>query len=326
MHVPKMRRTGLTLVELLVVIGVLAFLLTLTALYFPRYQERELVSRGADSLQGWLLIAKQQAMRDGLPTGLRLYIETDPERLENVKPPSDNTHRYVRRLRYVQQPDDVAQGNYVGYFPAGGGSGPVALFSLPVGVAFGSPRLPVLPGDYLVLYGVGSVHRIAQVQPDRLVLDPGTGPLLGEGRQTGFTIPPYDPSRPVNYRIIRQPVPLDGEQELTLPDNIFIDLFHCRGLTLVSAPERQANGSYAWLSCFEILFSPAGSLIGRGTGSGQAIFWLRDATLDNSTDILGGYARLITVQPRSGFIAAHPVSSKPGDPYEFTRDGKSSGM
>jgi prepilin-type N-terminal cleavage/methylation domain-containing protein len=339
-------RRGFTLTELIVVIAIIGFLATLTALYFPRFQDSEYVRRGTDSLQMWLIMAKQQARRDGRPTGLRFTVNNST----------------CRSVHYIQQPEDSAQGKYVGSWkkddPAAGVK-PTAFFRLPVltttptktYVQFKSARLPVKPGDYLELYGGGVVRRIVDIPADpndptmfnRLVLETETaelpGPVLpqpsppGPPPDTLANIPDYATDEVVNYRIIRQPEVIPGEQELVFPENVGIDFNlnnsanpvpdgtdrpMSRGLAGLPAPRPPS------FTC-DILFAPSGALIGASAQNVQVIFWVRDLTRPNNPDLLAGHATLVTVQPRTGFIASHPAASG-SDPYLFTKDAKSSGM
>ena len=84
------RRVALTLVEMLVVMSLVALLAALVVAFVPRLQEHQKANRGAEQLQGWLLIAKQWAKRDGVPTGLRL---------------SPGVSGLCTSLQYIQQPD-----------------------------------------------------------------------------------------------------------------------------------------------------------------------------------------------------------------------------
>jgi hypothetical protein len=73
---------------------------------------------------------------------------------------------------------------------------------------------------------------------------------------------------------------------------------------------------------YEVLFDPAGGVTNRG-GSAPIVLWVRDATAVNAAD--PNTTRLITINPRTGFIAAHPVA--PGsNPLQFALDGRSSGL
>jgi type II secretory pathway pseudopilin PulG len=92
------RRRGITLIELLVVITIVVALFALVAAVAPRMGERQRASRGADQLQGWLLIAKQRALRDQAPRGIRLP--------QVIGPPANA--QYVTQLYYIEQPPAYA--------------------------------------------------------------------------------------------------------------------------------------------------------------------------------------------------------------------------
>jgi prepilin-type N-terminal cleavage/methylation domain-containing protein len=324
------RRPGFTLIELLVVIGLLVLLAALTAVLFPAVQGRQQVESGASSLSGWLLIAKQQARRDGVPTGVRLI-------------PDTNGDGFVRQLQYIQQPDDFAVGSYTGQFNgnpyqaqfsgvsfADPTTGAPTVYSIP-----GSPQEPfqVQAGDYLEIYGGGVVRRTSGIGSP-----PNTNTLTFDS-SVSAPLPPASPptgNGGSNYRIIPQPRPLTGDTPLTFPTNVAIDLNPHPLLNNAplsqNIPQRNSNIG----PVYEILFAPSGAVVGQGTGTGQIYLWVRDSTADNSSDIQAGRATLICVQTRTGFIAAHPVAPyQPGsnpptggqyDPYLFTRDGSSSGM
>src|SRR5436190_21286635 len=88
-------RRGLTLVELLVVITIVVALFAILAAVAPHFSERQRATRGASQLQGWILIAKQRALRDNAPRGIRLPVVT------NAPPYA----QYVTQLQYIEQPD-----------------------------------------------------------------------------------------------------------------------------------------------------------------------------------------------------------------------------
>src|SRR5437868_2093965 len=66
------RRHGFTLVELLVVMGLLLVLAALAVMIIPSISNDQRATQGATQLQQWLEIAKQRAMRDRAPRGIRL--------------------------------------------------------------------------------------------------------------------------------------------------------------------------------------------------------------------------------------------------------------
>jgi len=315
------RRAGMTLVELVVVIAIIGVLATLTALYFPRFQEGENVNRGADLLQGWLLIAKQQARRDGRPTGIRFLFDPSAHVTTGASEPLPTGTNIVSEIAYIQQPPDFSQGWYTG---RNSSNDHIAQFMLaspqrathtmnfpdpsdPVSVA--SSAIPVVPGDYLQLFGGGVPRRVVQVlrwdpkkKPPQdipeLVLD-GSDPALDGSAPSSPTA--------TNYRIIPQPRDLPSEQPLKLPD----------GVGILDNSVSGGNGSLNLPPNRQILFSPTGAVM--GAADGQIMLWVQhlDPRVKKRT--------LITVQTRTGFIAAHPVSEG-ADKWEFAKDARSSGM
>jgi prepilin-type N-terminal cleavage/methylation domain-containing protein len=284
------KRTGFTLIEMLVVLGIVLMMSVLTVLFMPRIQERQRVAQGADLLQGWALMAKQRALRDRVATGLRFQLSHLP-----TDPPNQS---YVRDIQYIQQPDDYSQGlvtrwrDNVVTFTA------EANLQRVQNLNQGNEANIVQPGDYLLLRGEGLPTRITSI------INPTSLQVLDSGPQI---------ATPSSYRISRQPRLLAGEQPLQLPQNVAIDL------SLVTDPYKvptRQPGSY-----LEILFSPSGRVVGQGTGNAPIVLRVRDVTLDPNA----GDQTLIVIYPLTGSIAAHPVAQG-GDPYLFIRDGRSSGF
>jgi hypothetical protein len=255
----------------------------------PNFQNRNSVTDGADRISGALLIAKQRAKRDGLPTGLRL--------IKNAIGDCDT-------LQYVQQPNPYN----AGYCSATNN----------LTVTFVGTNLPasVAAGDYLDLYG-GVLHRIASVDSaTQVTLDLNSTPL------------PNNPSLGAgnNYRILRQPRVISGEQNLTLPAGVVVDLVSTTPIAGVNTP--LSNPPQTAAGNLEVLFAPSGAVVGQGTPSGQVYLWVRQpnpATPQIGADLTEGFGVIVAVQVRSGFISTNPVGPT-NDPYFFTRDMRSSGM
>src|SRR5260370_33982576 len=89
------KRSAFTLIEMFVVLAIILALAVLTVLFMPRFQERQRVSRGADLLQEWLLMAKMRALRDRVPTGVRVQVVL-------VEQP-DRTLSVGRQLQYIRK-------------------------------------------------------------------------------------------------------------------------------------------------------------------------------------------------------------------------------
>jgi prepilin-type N-terminal cleavage/methylation domain-containing protein len=258
---------------------------------------------------------------------------------------------FVQTLQYIEQPDDfvVTPGFPTGWpqarrlavfasatLVANALPGPYALLeawpSSPVpsgledfsGGFTAAVDWPVQPGDYLELYGGGGVHQITSVNaytiPDPgLPAPPYANPPYPNQQHVGVlglaTPPPFDVAVPgtSQYRIIRAPRPLVGENVLPLPQGMVIDL----GMNFTYGsplPIDPLTGN------IDILFAPSGAVIGRAQGSDRIILWVRDAT---QASVFDGEPSLVTVYGRTGFIAAQPVDPTSGNPYSYTLSSSS---
>lgn len=290
------RRSGWTLIELLIVIAIIVVIMGLAAgyLFVDNTQKSQ---RAADRLSGWLLFTKQWAKRDNKATGLRL-IAPDPA-----------APTLVTKVQYVQQPEAI-YGTSCTTKVAGNPN--ISVVGLP-------PTQPPSPGDYLEVNGGGTVYLVTAV-----ALDP-TDPAkrtytvaLGQDANAAF-------DATTNFRFLRDPQPVSSQDIVTLPEGVVLDLDPRRSLDV---PVRQQGGQVF----YEVLFNPDGSVGARGAAGKTIYLWLRDPDASNLTDRT---PLLIAIPTRTGFISTHPVApfdpSKPypaagNDPHFNARSGRSSGM
>jgi prepilin-type N-terminal cleavage/methylation domain-containing protein len=90
-------RRAFTLIELIVVIGIMLALAAIALLVVPSAQDQDRAASGARQLMGWLQIAKTRAMRDQVPRGVRLV-------------PSTANPKYFTDAQYTEQPGDFTAG------------------------------------------------------------------------------------------------------------------------------------------------------------------------------------------------------------------------
>ncbi len=141
-----------------------------------------------------------------------------------------------------------------------------------------------------------------------------------------------------NYRIIRQPRILLGEEPLTLPNNYavavdlsnnnpaipptmtFTNIFNV--LDFAVPPNTTCNVTSGPSGFPEILFSPTGAVI--GANAGKATLWISvwDTTMQ---PLDANFVGIVGIQSRSGFIGAYGVSFS-GDPLYFVRTARESGL
>ncbi len=337
-------RPAFTLIELLVVIGLILLLAALAVAFYPDISTSNRSSTGASSLQGWLLIAKQRAKRDGLPTGIRFLLFSSGGLL------------FCNQMVYVQQPDDFAVGRCTQVTrPVSGAMTATINVNLhfnQYSATNNEDQFDVQNGDYFELYGGGIVHQINSVTTASLTaLTPGTvqNTLLTmipksapyPGTTTGTTtLPTGGSSAGPNYRIIRQPRELVGEPVLTLPSNIAIDLnTFSAGPPLVNysnPPQRSNLGGSSSYTYREIIFSPTGAVIGSGNQNpydGQIYLWVRDiSTIDIHTNPQLGYPTIVAVETRTGYIGAYPIayplslSVNNNDMFYYSKAARSPGL
>jgi prepilin-type N-terminal cleavage/methylation domain-containing protein len=233
------RRPGFTLVEMLVVIAIIAFLFSMLVLLGPAILKSEQASRGAQALQGSLFIAREQALRDHNPYGIRLLRESNNSASSN--------YNVVRSFQYIQQPGDFTGGtvsvtnasttvNFVNIDLTGGLTDPATY--------------PVQPGDYIQV-GTDPFHQIQSVSTTTsLVL---VNPYSG-ATNAGTT----------QYKIARGPRPVAGEDTIFLPEDVIVDIS-------VSPPF-----SKNWTGNLDILFAPSGAILGTAGQQNKIILWVRD--------------------------------------------------
>jgi hypothetical protein len=313
------------------------------------------VGNGAGQLQSWLGIARQWALRDQVPTGIRLLPPAQP--LVNQV-----GFTLATQVQYVQQPDPFS-GGYVSVSVQQGPSGSVTMVQAyaapgqqnpPDFYGGYGPNAPqtlwaVQPGDYLEISGQSQVFVV------RVLYNPQQNLTCNQLIVMGTPVTNIAPTP--DYKIIRQPRPKAGESIQNLPDNVAIDL--------------STNGQYPWYGnalpvnqntgTLDILFAPNGSVY-NSTGNDMIQLWLRDT----SEDPLGqpppqspqqptpgtpyfatfnGEQALVTIYVRTGMIAGNrvdttldlpPASQGPQPPwnqttrylhpYAYTADGGPSGL
>jgi prepilin-type N-terminal cleavage/methylation domain-containing protein len=287
-------RRGYTLVELLVAMLIIGIVAGIGLYFYPTFSDNQRVTTATDQLTGALLIAKQWAKRDGIPTGVRFTLNGTS----------------AGEVRYIQQPDPFAYGRCVAV------SGTTLTFS---GVNFsdsnemaGEPnsaeQFVITVGDYIELFG-GPVHQINGVATTQLSVSAGASlPTLANNSYVNTGLP--------NYKIYPGPRVLAGEQPVTLPTNVVVDLSQSN---LSPRQVKNVNGKIV-ASYYDILFSPSGSVLAQSNNDGQIFLTLVDTTQNTTAQPV-----IVAVQLRTGFIAAHPRASG-SDPFAFARDARSSGM
>jgi len=290
-------------------------------------------------LQSWLNLAKQRAMRDQRPVGIRLpYIVGTP---------------YVTEVSYIEVPDEHIGGSvqvpFAQDYPPPSSKVSFATYhciKLITTVQFDPAiatalvqqnDLIVFPDKQLATY---APRRVAAVQRPSLLTP---APLTPADRQDFFVdangitryvyfirldqpLPPT-PFTTQSHQFNRKARPVVGEPVLQLPKDIAIDISNNADPTtnpptpptwyrmFPAASNPHGTGP------FDILFAPSGQVIGYEGNLGSRIcLWVRDVSLNttgpnvnndpNWTDptvLPPGENTLITVYTRTGHVTAHPI-------------------
>jgi prepilin-type N-terminal cleavage/methylation domain-containing protein len=316
------KRPAFTLIELLVVIALILVLAGLAARFIPTIGKNASQAQGGTMLQQWILTAKQKALRDQVPCGIRLMVS--PQSLPFTDPStgavSTQTYSQVTQCVYIEKPDDfpMSSSSFLSVQPKKATDAGFYNVALNLGLTG-----QVAAGDYLEVWGNGLMHQIAGVSKA------GTNPtVLALASPIPFNAPPgapatWAPPPTKQYRIFRAPR-VTGDDILDLPENVVIDL-QTNASYGNPLPPQNADGSY------DILFSPSGAVITPGL-SDTVNLWVREVDQNKPNpgiaDTTDGGATIVAVYVRSGLTAAQPPAPVIGanaDPYAFLKDGRTSG-
>ena len=116
MNSTRMTRNGFTLVELLVVMALIATLSAMVLLAAPGIMDKDRARDGATQLQGALQNARIRAMRDGVPRGVRLILDSESQ----TSGAAPFTYITASNLQYIEVPPWFLLSNQTGATTANG--------------------------------------------------------------------------------------------------------------------------------------------------------------------------------------------------------------
>ena len=327
-------RLAFTIIELLVAMGIALTLLGLAVAVsqssaFDSYK----IVGSADRVSQWMLVAKNRALRDRAPRGVRLIL--------------DATGSTCREIAYIEMPEPyivppLAKLQLVYEYQAATPAKITKRVFLTV-VSLSDFQASVSPQDLVYLTDFGMSFRIetiiagppgttieltvanpVQLLPASPANPPQSLPDLGAGYSNPATVPVYVTS---NFGIYRQARPLLGEPTQQLPLGMVIDLKSSvnNNIPLVGGPGGNRD----------ILFAPSGEVM--FANEGLIVCLMRD--INRNTDPLpidltnqavldkSGQMILIAIYPKTGAIATQNVApASVGDPYKFAKDGINTGL
>lgn len=285
-------RPGFTLVELIVVMAIIVFVASLAVLFLPSATSEAREANAAMAVQNWLNLARQRALRDQAPRGLRLWID-DPQTF------------WVTRAEFIEQPDDYTGEKLTTLVP-NGANPPYTQVKINGGSLFnGQTTTPaawlVQPGDYLEITRSGLMHRITGID---VIADNASPPnysavlTLNTGLQFAINT--------TNYRILRTPRPL-GDEALTLPQDCVIDL------STNKTYQNSSGVKYNPLppltgTALDLLFAPSGALMNTSVTTDTINLWVRALDPVTPNDVYAGNPSIVALFVRTGFVGAYAPS------------------
>jgi prepilin-type N-terminal cleavage/methylation domain-containing protein len=333
----RSRDEGFTIVELLVVLAVMATLAAMTVFTMGPLQDRSAVNGGAAMLQTWLNTARQRAIRDKAPAGLRFLAGNSLPTQSSASGSQTNAY-YVTRMVYLEGGTELFGSVWINQ---GGNTGSATTFTLttPLGTT-ANPLTPPLAANLdTIVIDTGLPHMITNL--------PGSANVV-----TQITIGYSWPSAivqaaPVPFRIIRGPTAIttgaDSENILQMPRGSCVNFnpvttnpLYPGGIDLGNAPVNSnlsntftyiPTAAFSNTNGIDIMFAPDGTVISPPSTT-PIVFWVCSTTAVNPTttstvkdptgavtftagtpviEAMRGNPSLVAVTPRTGQVISYPV-------------------
>jgi prepilin-type N-terminal cleavage/methylation domain-containing protein len=299
------KTSGFTLVELLVVMTIMVVFASLTAAFYPSLKADNAISRVSTMVQSNFVAARQRAKRDRVPTGIRMQLDVDGR---------------CTQLLLVQKPEELNV-NTLGNITAAA----AGVITFVNELRQDGYEDLIFPYDCVVNNSSGESLAVTGINQG---LNPGDKKQAFY--QQNFSIPNFNQFPFSDYRVIRTPRTIPGENKVDIPDEYEISLIRSKDI-LATYDRPRSNlpiSSNLAVSTFDIIFDPTGTLSSQGL-SGDAVLWLHKFT-NEPTDFSND--ALICIRKINGKIGAFPVDriniATPGDssPFGFTKDPRNEGL
>jgi len=315
-------RSAFTLVEMLVVIGIIVALAAITLLFLPSRQST-LSSDAAVGLQTWISSSKGKALKDVTPTGIR-FLTSDggntfygcqivqlPTRLVPLEPnlfPPYPKQAWTVYLRFPTPPTyPLAQ------YPNWQISPPPPYTVTQIGSDVSS----LLPGDVLEIVETcpESENRILAVNGNQISLVTQWGVDSTNKNLVVQNLPSVACMSATvlgkNYRYLRQVQPLIGEPVFNFPKDVVIYGNPPTTLTQGVVTPYSLNLTPDASGNYQIIFAPSGQTTGYAA---PVILWIWDVNRISAP-------ALLRISPATGFCDYYPVNDNPNTPFQYAQLG-----
>lgn len=293
---------GFTLVELLVAMSVIIIFASLTAAFYPGLKADNAISRVSVAVQSNFVGARQRAKRDRVPTGIRLQFDADNR---------------CTQLIIVQKPDDLNY-NTLGAITAVN----AGLITFQQQLVQAGYEDYIFPNDLIVNNNTGESFVAKTIVNKQVQVD------------LTFSNPSFNYFPFIDFRVIRLPRTIPGENKVDIPDEYEISLARSEdvrnnlGNNYPGWDKPRSNLPLAINGSYDILFDPNGSVSSLGQ-KGDVVLWLHKFTNqpnDFSNDAL---ICIRKITGKVGTFSVDPVNkSNPNDdsPFGLTKDPRNEGL
>lgn len=315
-----MKRRAFTLVEMLVVVAIIIVLLGITLWFWPK-RENVAARDTAGKIESFIAGAKARALRENRPVSVRLLTSDNGNTFTGMQL-VDNGADFMPPIA-ANTFLDLPSGDAIQLANQNNNPNPVGNTARQFGFNL---QGTVEVGDMLEIHDVTpSSHKIIAIDyaTNTMTLaatktlhdlngngiwEPAVPSWLGDNWFVGG-VPNVSSVAAVrlqsNYRYIRSPRPLMGEQPLDFNRDVVI-----RGVGAVGTIPSSLNIPRGRNGDWEITFSPSGQVIG---ANGRIVLWIEDTNRVAKPVLL-------CIYPTSG-MKSHDVGPV-GNEFQFTTDGR----
>lgn len=283
-------RKAFSLIELMVVMGIMAFLAAMVMLIAPSVLDHDRARDAATQVQGSLQNARLRAMRDGMPRGVRLLI--DPTSTGTAFSTS-SSYQYIEvppwlilsgngsTNPYLQFQYTMTSGQVTGRSCTINNLTAAQLAQIMAIVNNNEMSLPPTLGlptlNFWTTIVPGSCTSSSKAAPYTCSISLSLYPDAALGASTNWVA--FAGNNTTAYwGIYQAPRPLLGEPTVLMPLNTTIDLSDGVSMpSFTAVGGNQKNGA----TSYDILFSPSGQMM-VPYGVSQVFLWIRDPSKGNA--------------------------------------------
>ncbi len=287
-YTPVTLRRGFTLVEMLVVMAIIAVLASISVYAFQPFQSKSAVNNGGVLLQSWFTAAKQRALRDQQPRGIRLLIGDEVFDDTGTAIPW-----LVTKCIFIEQQDDIT-----GTIASGANNQLTTTAAMPANIDRSDYAYVEINGGLLHQIDTAPIggNKINLLKPIPYTIPQNTGASFRIFRSPRAVTNTKDTSGSATEDILRLP----QGAAIHLKANADYAAAFGYGLTPSTPPGTPP---------IDIMFSPNGSVVFPSPHYDKIILWVT-GTQRSAAGVISpfqGQPNFVVINSRTGFIAGYTV-------------------